>query len=640
MKNRQLLDLMSLADDKYVSESDPSRIRQSATSSSSAKFKWTTFLAAACCFLLILNIVIFVPLLTRDDPVAPPISSGPDASTSGGMNQVQSPSDGKEDEEPSNGDGSTTIVGNDDLLEALDKLITDGNELGNDVQGSGAILDFSNESQADIIASTDTHVFYLRGKELCVYALNDGEGTLVSLISLSGYVDELREYTRSIGWLEVDTGIADNYAYTNGWKMHLSQDKKTLTLIAVPGKSPVTGVLTFDISRAPTVNMVDFKILSGTYVSSHAVNGDILLFTRYQIQKRYKKDKPVTYMPFYWENGKETVSQNIYFPNDINSSAYLMITRLNEGSSTVEETAAYLSYSDKVYVSDNNIFLTRRVFAGDSDIDYLTVPYDTEISVISYGDGKLTHKGTATVNGYVNDGACLNERNGILFLATTSFVPKGGQSYVWYETSASLYCIDLESMKTLAKAEHFATEGEKLYSVSYDGDTAYAYTSINGILADPVFVFDLSDLKNITYDDGETKQDYPLSLVDFGNGYFLSIGVGSNSQALKIDVYKEDSDKMSLVHTQELKNTYFSTDCSGYYIDPSKKLIGIAIKAYEASVGYSNKYLLLSFDGESLVTLLNTSVPFSDRNTVRSFYQKGYYYVITDTGVYAFDLEI
>ncbi len=638
MKNRQLLDIMNLVDDKYISESDPQRLKQIASSVPPPKFKWTTFFVAVACFLLVLNIAIFVPLLTRNDPVIPPASSI--QSGSGSLNQIQNPSDNQDDTNPPSDSGNTTIVGSSALLEALEKLFTSGNELENEVQSPSEILDFPSGSDADIIKINDTYVFYLRGKELCVYSSSNGESALVSMLSLSGYVDEMREYTRSIGWLDVEAGTPDNYAYTNGWKMYLSPDQKTLTLIAVPGKSPITGVLTLDISRTPTVKVADFKMVAGTFVSSHTVNGELLLFTRYQIQKSYNKEKPLTYMPFYRENNKEIFSENIYFPNDINSSAYLMVTRLNQGDAAVKETAAYLSYSDKIYVSDRSIFLTRRVFAGDSSIDYLTVPYNTEISVVDYGTERLTHKGTALVNGYINGKNCLDERNGILRIATTSFVPKDGQSYIWYETSASLYCIDLKTLKTVSKVENFATAGETLSSVRYDENFAYAYTSINGILADPVFVFDLSDLENITYESTGTRQSYPTSLVDFGNGYSLSIGAGSNSQALKIDVYKNEGDGIVAVYSQELKNTYYSTDCKAYYIDPSKQLIGIATKAYQANAGYSNKYLLLHFDGESLNTLLSTPVPFSDRNTVRSFYQKGYYYIVTDTGVYTFSVEI
>lgn len=636
MKNRQLLDIMSLVDDKYISESDPQRLKQIASSVPTSKFKWSTFFVAAACFLLILNIAIFVPLLTRDDPVNPPASGT--QSGSGGLNQVQNPSNDQEETNPPNNNGNTTIVGSSTLLDALEKLFASGKELEGDEQNTG-ILDFSDNTNGDIIKVSDTYVFYLRGKELCIYSSSNGESTLVSLISLSGYVDEMKEYTRSIGWLDVEAGSADNYAYTNGWKMYLSPDQETLTLIAVPGKSPITGVLTLDISRTPTVKVADFKMVAGSFVSSHTVNGELLLFTRYQIQKSYSKEKPLTYMPFYRENGKEVFSENIYFPNDINSSTYLMVTRLNQETATVNETAAYLSYSHKVYVSENNIFLTRRVFAGDSNIDYLTVPYNTEISVVSYGEGKLTHKGTALVNGYIKDKSALNERDGILRIATTSFVPKDGQSYIWYETSASLYCIDIKSMEILGSVEGFATEGETLHSVRYDGDFVYAYTSINGILADPVFVFDTSDLENITYNSTGTRQSCPTSLVDFGNGYLLSIGAGSNSQALKIDIYKKEGDGIASVYSHELKNTYYSTDCKAYYIDPSKQLIGIAIKSYEASAGYSNKYLLLHFDGESLNTLLSTPVSFSDRNTVRSFYQKNHYYIVTDTGIYTFSVE-
>ncbi|MBE6673664.1 MAG: hypothetical protein E7596_00995 [Ruminococcaceae bacterium] len=638
MKNRQLLDIMSLVDDKYISESDPQRLKQIASSVPPTKFKWTTFFVAVACCLLVLNLAIFIPLLTRDDPVSPPAPSTP--SGGGGLNQVQNPSNDQEDTNLPEDSGNTTIVENAALLDALEKLFSSGAQLENETSHSNGELNFNENPDGDIIKITETHIFYLRGKELCVYSVENGESTLVSMLSLGGYVDEMREYVRSIGWLDVETGIPDNYAYEYGWKMYLSPDQNTLTLIAIPGKSPVTGVLTLDISRTPTVKVTDFKMVSGTYASSHMSNGEVLLFTRYQIQKSYSKEKPFTYMPFYRENNKEIFSENIYFPNNINSSSYLMVTKLDQGNATVKETAAYLSYSDKVYVSGGSIFLTRRIFAGDSSIDYLTVPYNTEISVISYGDGKLQHKGTALVNGYVNDITNLREKDGMLLLATTSFIPKDGQGYIWYETSASLYCIDIKAMKTVSKVENFATAGETLSLVRYEGNFAYAYTSINGILADPVFVFDTSDPENITCERTDTSKGYPTSLIDFGGGYFISIGVGSNSQALKIDIYKKENGKNVTVYSHELKNTYYSTDCNAYYIDSSRKLLGIAMKSYELNVGYTNKYLLLHFDGEGFNTLLSEPLSFSDKNAVRSYYRKGYYYVITDTGVYAYGLEI
>ena len=116
MKKRKMMDFMSLADDKYVSEADPTR----RIIYKSRSISVTAIIATACCFLLILNIILIIPLLTRDKDETGPAQNSTFSPSLGDMNQIQNPN-GQGGGSNNNQDISH-LTGNDEIKLLLDSI--------------------------------------------------------------------------------------------------------------------------------------------------------------------------------------------------------------------------------------------------------------------------------------------------------------------------------------------------------------------------------------------------------------------------------------------------------------------------------------------------------------------------------------
>ena len=194
--------------------------------------------------------------------------------------------------------------------------------------------------------------------------------------------------------------------------------------------------------------------------------------------------------------------------------------------------------------------------------------------------------------------------------------------------NAALYCIDINTWETVAKVENFAPKGETVESVRFDGDKAYVCTAVVVTLTDPVFFFDLSDLNNITVKDTGEIDGYSSSLVNFGNGYLLGIGI-NDAWELKIEIYEESEDGVVSVTAYE-KPFDFSRDYKAYFIDRKNQLIGLGIADYSGK--YNDKderlrYIVLHFDGFELREVMNVGIGAS-LDHCRATLIDGYMYIL------------
>ena len=311
--------------------------------------------------------------------------------------------------------------------------------------------------------------------------------------------------------------------------------------------------------------------------------------------------------------------------------------KLDENTLDLKGTAAYLSYSEDVYVSENHVFLTH-VFAdkAENEDGSITRNSMTEISCLTYGGDQFEMKGSITVRGYVKDQWSMDEYEGILRVFTTTNATVVHNWEYGYGTvssdmlqtatgqsNASLYCIDLSSFEIVASVIDFAPPREEIQSVRFDKEIAYVCTSIE--MSDPVFFFDLSDLDHITYKDTGTIDGFSTSLINLGNGYLLGIGRGDRWSSFKVEVYEETANGVRSVCAYELENAEYSTEYKSYYVDRSNQLIGIGVVDYRYS-NTSSRYIVLHFDGYELTELANVSLNGSPAK-MRGVYIDGYMYM-------------
>ena len=617
---------LSLADDKYIAQAHPSHV----IAPKRNRVLVSLVAACACLALVFCNLWLFIPF----DTTPPDVSQYADSEYYGLIqklnvltfdypkykNNAQKLWAGLKNfsfgatKEDSVGipEAGTMANGSDNYQEITDNQV------------AGII-------EADRIKRSDTHIYYLDNEVLRIYSIDKENTAEVGSYTLHG---------------------ENNTGYLNQWEFYLSSDCKTVTVVTqyytkfYQNFGRYVHLISLDVSDPANIVKKDEFSITGDYLSSRMTDGNLLLLTEFVINKwELDFDDETTFLPQIDEgSGAHSIPANgIVSPETLSNSRYTVVMKLDANTLDLKGTAAYLSYSEDVYVSQDHVFLTH-VFAEKTENEDGTTTRNsmTEISCLTYGGDSFERKGNVTVRGYVKDQWSMDEYEGILRVFTTTNATtireqtygNGTASSSMLQTAtgnsnASLYCIDLSTFEIVASVIDFAPPREEIQSVRFDKETAYVCTSIE--LSDPVFFFDLSDLNNITYKDTGTIEGFSTSLINLGNGYLLGIGRGNSWSDFKVEVYEETADGVRSVCSYELENTNYSTEYKSYYIDRQNQLIGIGVienRYYNVlkNPNEAGRYILLRFDGYELIELLNVPLAGEPVNN-RGVYIDGYMYL-------------
>ena len=602
MKRDDILRAVGEIDDEYIAEAAPVRKKR--------VIGWQKIAAIAACIAIIftsLGLYLFLPgdiftpdvtkhegseyyeIITRIEPF---YRKGP-------SNKFDEIFGAKAEDdglifEPSAGGDVAEDVSNGQYVEVTDNQV------------SGVI-------ESDLIKRSKTHIYYLHLDTLYVYSIN-GEAS-----ELTG------SYT-------IPKANDAKYSYSQRYEMYLSNDASTVTLIAPyysKDHGAATAIISIDVSNPTQIAEKGRVCVYGSYLSSRFTDGKLLVISSYRPEDPNSK-KPETFVPkINTGEGVELLpADSIVYPDELNSALYTVVTSLDANTLAHGGTCAFLSYSEQLYVSDNAVYATRGYTYDQSNGDAHVYTQKTDVSKLSYAADKLEFCGTFTVDGTVKDQYSLDENGGVLRVVTTT--NKYGANVPNLSTNANLYCIDATTFEVLATVESFAPWGESVRSARFDGNAAYVCTSIQ--LSDPVFFFDLSDINNITYTETGTIEGFSTSLINFGDGFLVGIGVGSMSSTLKIEVYTEEGDSVTPLCSYELENTYYSTEYKSYYVDRENQLIGLGVRSYSGEK-FNNKggtgYVLLSFDGFSLNELLAVNVD-GEPSDMRGVYIDDCFYILSE----------
>lgn len=484
--------------------------------------------------------------------------------------------------------------------------------------------------EADIFKRSDQYVFYLRGGKLAVYDIAREDSHLVST------------FTLDLSWNEFTSAASFTTA-----DMYLSQDCRTITVLMQgyhKTLEAVTSLVTLDVSDPGNIRQTGCIFFKGSYLSSRVVDGDILLSYNYSFRlSNVDFDDPTTFVPQYGtlEQMKCIPGDAIICPDDISSGRYTVVCKLDGKSLDVLGAVALLGYSEELYVSQNSIYATRSYNRGvDTEDGRYCQRAMTEITGISYTGETLQILGSIQLEGSIKDQYSMDEYEGILRVVTstdTSYYRESftnafvSSAFLGRERNANLYCVDLDAWMVTAEVIAFAPEGEDAQSVRFEGDKAYVCTAEVITLKDPVYFFDLSDLDNITWTDTGTIDGYSTSLIQFGDGYLVGIGVGENRN-LKIEVYAEDGEKVVSISAYE-RNAWYMEEYKSYLIDRERQIIGLTVVDQDTN---APEYVLLHFDGDELRPVYTCDLLLNSPANTRAFLADGWIYILTDShnGIY------
>lgn len=622
-KRNKIFYSMDLIDEKYIEEADPAKARRIRVIKRIA-------VTAACVILVLtaVNLWLFLPY-TIDPPDISEYSGSEYYAVMQKINEMTCPKPIYKNNYDKYVISGSQIRKEPPLMGGLDDGVNSANGgYGSDYSSIQQTYVETTDNQvsgvieSDLIKRSDKYIYYMDYGVLKVFTVNGEDVELAGMYDICAS----KNYERSF----------DKYEF------YLSLDCNTVTVIAPRDENHTdryheddvcyVDLVSLDVSDPANIKEKNSVSIRGDYVSSRIIEGNILFVSSYHIYKPDFSDEK-SFIPYIdTGNGAEYVKpENIFAVsnNDSSDINFANIYLLDEETFDTKDAVSFLGYSSDIYVSNSRIYLAEQYNDYKTKLfseTYRTVM--TEITCVSYGEGTLKHEGMTSLKGYINDQYSMDEYENYIRIVTTTLVSTG--SYADYEenTNASLYCINLDTWKIDATVEEFAPQDEIVRSVRFDKDKAYVCTSTNIQFTDPVFFFDLSDIHNITVKDTGTIDGYSTSLVDFGDGYLLGIGMLGRVH-FKIEIYKETDTGVESVCEYDVSNTYYPTSYKSYFIDREKRLIGFSLDNYHYPAGKTERYVLLYFDGAELRELID--------NGTRDMWPMDYVYkydINADRGLY------
>lgn len=474
--------------------------------------------------------------------------------------------------------------------------------------------------EADIIKTTTTHLFHLAGGDtLRVYSL-DGKNTA------------------KVG--ERDIAFSLDGKMVSGAEMYLTADGETAIVIAdylTRSNDRRVGVLFFSVKHPAQPILMGTLLIDGSYNTSRLVGDKLLLVSEYYFDPdEVDYDDPKTFVPTVTRDGVDSLltMDEILAPDGVNASRYSVVTAIDVKNYEITGANGLLNFTNSVYVSENNVYVTRSYTETESESSSSKSETMTDIAVLGYTDGSLQRQ-VITISGTVLNQYSMDERDGHLRVVTSTNKRVFEQGSGIAIESADLYVVNLKSGETVASVENFAPNGEEVASVRFDGDKLYVCTAVVITYTDPVFFFDLSDYSNITYTDTGVIDGYSTSLINLGEGFLLGIGMeGWNSS--KIEVYEEQAGQVVSVATFEYNGRH-SENYKDYLVNREENLFGFNIYGDSR---YGTVYVLLQFDGYELNVVTMIGHSYSATEGIRGIIRDGYLYVVTNNGVIVADLSV
>lgn len=457
----------------------------------------------------------------------------------------------------------------------------------------------------------------------------------------------LAEYT-----IPADEG-ARTGGYTDRAEIYLSGDGDTVTLFSpayVQSEGQLyTQITSIDVSDPAAMQLTDRVYVSGSYISSRKTDGTFLLISHFAVRNNPDFADEAQYLPQVGTPGDmhSLPMEDIVLPDGADTARYTVVCSLAEEGLAVEDAYAFFSYTDTVYVSENNIFVARshdlagQVIACGAEGSCSYSEERTEIACLAYEGGAFTYRGTADVPGTVKDQYSLDERNGQLRVVTTLYrwglqtegtvsdLPPLG-------TNAGVYIVDLADFQTVGALEWFAPQGERVMSARFEKEEDLVWVCTAVEFTDPVFRIDLSDPANLTYTETGTVEGYSHTLIDFTDGTLLGIGYGESTWELKIELYEKQGGEVVSLDAYTADET-ISTDYKAYFIDRENGLVGMQVHDPYRN---ESEYLVLAYDGYGLTEALRLPMADGDYDNTRAAYIGGWLYILSDdeTGFYAVQL--
>lgn len=352
----------------------------------------------------------------------------------------------------------------------------------------GASTDYSqtykqveNVDEGDIIKNDGEYIYWYVSESGVVNIYNKN-GDVVSSID-DFEIESVAENDSSVEY-EIDEFIADFYIYND--LLVVNTAKISLT---ADGSNDSTVTHIYDVSNAAEPKETNSFEQSGGYISSRMIGSELYIASNQYIYD-YQCKKDSDYLPYVCngKNGKrEALSLDcISYGNNPSTASYLVVSAINiETGEKSADTKAIFGAGSEIYCNEDNMYIAMNDYDwGYTAKDTSYVDAKLQIVKIKLSENNIQFVATGEVEGNINDQFSMDEKDGNLRVATTSYENGGRQTN-------NLYVLD-ENLKELGRVTGFA-KNESVKAVRFIGDMAYVITYHQ---IDPLFVIDLSTPSN------------------------------------------------------------------------------------------------------------------------------------------------
>lgn len=431
--------------------------------------------------------------------------------------------------------------------------------------------------EGDIVKTDGSYIYVLRNNELIIFKADGASTVQVSTVKIAGgniskpmpgYDDLTPEDSIYSSEYASDIYVAGNIAAvvssSSSYATYLVdgpvRDGAGAEIDAArPGIAPVydrtiTKLYIYDITdRSNPVKKAELG-QDGYILTTRLAGNTLYMLSTYYIYSA-EEGNDGTYIPRLYDGGtSKLVSPGcIAIMPYFSSTAYTVICAYDLMGAALAENQSILGGGTTVYMNKDTLFI-----AGSANDQVESAPYtDSVYTVIEYtmtsvtditsfdiSGGKLALKASGSVPGSLNDQFSMDEHNGNLRVVTTTYSQcwseytdkaKGFVNYIYKDpySANALYVLD-GSLKTIGSVENLA-EGERVYSVRFDGDIGYFVTFRQ---VDPLFAVDLADPANPTIKSALKIPGFSEYLHVWSDGRLFGLGMDADEKTGRTDGMK------------------------------------------------------------------------------------------------------
>ena len=407
-----------------------------------------------------------------------------------------------------------------------------------------------NVDEADIVKTDGEYIYYVLNGVLHIVKADTLE--IVSNIKIQ---TDNERFTISEIFLKDDKVVLLGNGYTLGEPVTKTSEENSLVERVGVNAIQTAKAIVYNIENKNEPELVREVALEGNYMNSRMVGDNLYLISR-KSAYFYGDVEDNTILPIMKDSVASTdeikrvnCTDIIYFEGTEDKSFMLVGGfNINENEEVCVET--FFGAGDTVYANEKNLYLTQRVWGEN---------YKTTIYKFGLEDARIKLLAKGEVEGGLNNQFSMDEYDGNLRLATTSYItiePEKTEeldsgvmmtTLATRKTTNNLYVLN-ENLEEIGKIENLAEE-EQIYSVRFIGKIGYIVTFKE---IDPLFVIDLSDPRNPQVK-GELKiPGYSSYMHPYDENHI--IGIGYNTKDNGYGGVTNSTMKMSMFDVSDLEN--------------------------------------------------------------------------------------